>query len=107
KATAAAAPGAKHEHADSGSSGSRERVSQGEKHYSESIEVQGQRQAQGLAGENLGAYPHFFQSSGVYVFDAKYRPSDLSRHLHFILGQRSRIYLVASLIFFSGRVFWC
>jgi hypothetical protein len=39
------------------------------------------------------------------VFDAKRRPSDLSRHLQFILGQRSRGSSVASLIFLMARVF--
>ena len=45
------------------------------------------------------------QSFRVYEIDAEYRPSDLSRHLHFILGQRSRISLVASLIFLTARGF--
>jgi hypothetical protein len=45
------------------------------------------------------------QSFRVYEIDAEYRPSDLSRHLHFILGQRSRIFLVASLIFLTARGF--
>jgi hypothetical protein len=39
------------------------------------------------------------------VIDAKRCPSDLSRHLQFILGQRSCGSIVASLIFLTTRIF--
>ena len=58
-----------------------------------------------MKSRDLGVFRNFFPSKCVYVIDAEHRPSDLSRHLHFILGQRSRIFLVASLIFLTARGF--
>jgi hypothetical protein len=47
---------------------------------------------------------NFLNGWRVYVIDAKKMTFDLSRHLQFILGQRSRGSSVASLIFLTTRV---